>query len=224
VAEDARIKGKSLRPLPVAADGWRFIIPLVIAGGILVARGGEWLSFSAGVLLLLAAAFCLFFFRDFERNTPADDNVLYSPGDGKVVDVSQVHDANEGSYRLIRIFLSVLDGHVQRSPVEGRVKTVIYKKGTFLDARHERAHLENESNALAIESKHGTVIVTQIAGLIARRIVCWAKPGHKLKQGQRFGLIRFGSQVDLALPLSAKVTVAAGDRVVSGQTVVATWA
>lgn len=212
-----------MRIVPVANDGWRFIIPLGVAGGILVTRP-QWLALSTGVLFLLAAVFCVFFFRDFDRITKNDDNAIYSPGDGKVMDIVQVHDANEGSYRLIRIFLSVLDGHVQRSPVEGRIKTIVHKKGTFLDARDPRAHLENESNALTIENNRGSVVVTQIAGLIARRIVCWAKPGHKLKPGERFGLIRFGSQVDLSIPLSAKVTVAAGDRVVGGETVVATWA
>lgn len=211
-----------MRLVPVAKDAWRFVIPLVLVGGFLVTRS-EWLYLSSGILLLLAALFCLYFFRDFDRNTVSDENLIYSPGDGTVMDVAQVHDANKGSFRLIRIFLSVLDGHVQRSPVDGRVKTVEYHKGTFLDARDSRAHLENERNTLVIETNHGAVSVTQIAGLIVRRIVCWVKPSGMLKQGERFGLIRFGSQVDVALPLSAKVTVKAGERVVSGETVIAKW-
>lgn len=212
-----------MRLVPVANDAWRFVIPLGVVGAILVMRP-EWLAFSTGVLLLLAAVFSLFFFRDFDRKTISDDNLIYSPGDGKVMDIAQVYDANEGSYRLVRIFLSVMDGHVQRSPVDGRIKTIEHRKGTFLDARDPRAHLENERNALTIETTHGTITVTQIAGLIARRIVCWAKPGGALKQGERFGLIRFGSQVDVALPMSAKILVGAGDRVVSGETVIAKWA
>lgn len=212
-----------MRLVPIANDAWRFVIPLGVAGGFLVTRS-EWLAQSSGILLLLAAAFTLFFFRDFNRNTAADENLIYSPGDGKVMDVAQVHDANEGSYRLVRIFLSVMDGHVQRSPVDGRIKTIEHRKGTFLDARDPRAHLENERNALTIETRHGTITVTQIAGLIARRIVCWVKPGGALKQGERFGLIRFGSQVDVALPMSAKILVSGGERVVGGETVIAKWA
>lgn len=211
-----------MRLVPVANDAWRFVIPLGAVGGFLITRP-EWLLFSSGVLLLLAALFSLFFFRDFDRDTIADDNLIYSPGDGKVMDVAQVYDADHGSYRLVRIFLSVMDGHVQRSPVDGQIKTIEHRKGTFLDARDPRAHLENERNSLTIETKRGTVTVTQIAGLIARRIVCWVKPGNSLKQGERFGLIRFGSQVDVELPMSAKILVVGGDRVVSGRTVIAKW-
>ncbi len=211
-----------MRLVPVANDAWRFVIPLSAAGAFLVTRP-EWLLFSSGVLLLLLDVFCVFFFRDFERKTALDENLVYSPGDGKVMDISQVYDAHQGSYRMVRIFLSVFDGHVQRSPVEGCIKTVEYHKGTFLDARDPKAHLENERNALTIETSKGPVIVTQIAGLIARRIVCWAKTGDTLKQGQRFGLIRFGSQVDLMVPMAAKIMVEPGQRVVSGETVVAKW-
>lgn len=98
-----------MRLVPVAKDAWRFVIPLVLVGGFLVTRS-EWLYLSSGILLLLAALFCLYFFRDFDRNTVSDENLIYSPGDGTVMDVAQVHDANKGSFRLIRIFLSVLDG------------------------------------------------------------------------------------------------------------------
>jgi phosphatidylserine decarboxylase len=211
-----------LRLIPVASDGWRFIIPFAAIGGGLLFLS-DWLATAGGTLLLLAAVFSVFFFRDFDRNTTVDDAVVYSPGDGKVMDVAQVHDANEGSYRLIRIFLSVFDGHVQRAPVAGRVEKVVYTKGTFLDARHANAHLDNERNALTIHSRQGKVVVTQIAGLIARRIVCWSKQGDVLGQGERFGLIRYGSQVDVALPLTSKISVSVGDRVVGGETVIARW-
>lgn len=184
---------------------------------------GTWAPTVIGSFLLAAAVFTVFFFRDFDRKTPLDESAIYSPGDGKVLGVAQVHDVQDGSYRLVRIFLSVLDGHVQRSPVTGRVTKVDYKKGTFLDARNPNAHLENERNSITLETKHGSLIVTQIAGLIARRIVCWVKRGNKLEQGERYGLIRFGSQVDLHLPMKTKVMVAVGDRVVGGETVIARW-
>lgn len=211
-----------MRVLPVASDAWRFVIPLGLIGGGLVYLD-VWLARSTGCIFLVAAVLTLLFFRDFDRTTPVDDSSVYSPGDGEVLEVSQVYDANQGSCRMVRIFLSVLDGHVQRSPVSGRVKKIEYKKGTYLDARDPKAHLENERNAMTIETKNGPVVVTQVAGLIARRIVCWAKEGVSLKQGERYGLIRFGSQVDVALPIKSKVMVAVGDRVVGGRTVIARW-
>jgi phosphatidylserine decarboxylase len=174
-------------------------------------------------VVLLLAAFCTSFFRDFDRATPLDDALIYSPADGLVVDVSTVTDGPQASWKIIRIFLSVFDGHVQRSPVTGQVQAVIYTKGKFLDARHISAHLENEQNNVIITSKKGTVHVKQIAGLIARRIVCWVKPQDVLKQGERFGLIRFGSQVDLLMPASVDVVATVGQRVLGGLTVVAEW-
>ncbi len=176
-----------------------------------------------GVLSVLAALFCLYFFRDFDRTTPLDDSLIFSPGDGRVLDASQIETTSEGTYRVIRIFLSVLDGHVQRSPVKGQVRKVEYKKGLFWDARDPRAHVENEQNAVFLQTPRGIVIVKQIAGLIARRIVCWVKEGTALSQGERYGLIRFGSQVDVFLPTSVDVLVQVGQRVVGGETVLARW-
>lgn len=195
---------------------------MVILGSLLIYIGNPAL-WGLGVLSLLAAAFCLYFFRDFDRSTTADDSLVYSPGDGRVLDASQTEITADGTYRVIRIFLSVLDGHVQRSPVKGTVAKVEYKKGLFWDARDPRAHVENEQNSVTIATPHGTVLVKQIAGLIARRIVCWVKEGSKLDQGERYGLIRFGSQVDVLLPTSVEVLVKNGDRVVGGETVLARW-
>lgn len=208
--------------LPIATDGWRFILPLIGGGAFLLWVKQPW-SIALGVFLLLAAAFCLYFFRDFDRPTVADDNLIYSPGDGKVLAIETVQEGPNKGMQLIRIFLSVLDGHVQRSPVKGLVQKIEYKKGVFLDARHPEAHFQNEQNGLTLVTSRGTIIVTQIAGLIARRILCWSKVGETLLQGQRFGLIRFGSQVDVHLPATAKIDVKFGDRVVSGLTVLARW-
>lgn len=203
--------------VPVASDGWRFILPFLGFGTALVWLGRDW-SVPLGWLGITAGAFSLYFFRDFNRATPADPLAIYSPGDGKVLDVSD----HEGK-RLIRIFLSVLDGHVQRAPVEGRVAKIAYKKGLFLDARNLRAHVENEQNAVTLETTRGSVVVTQIAGLIARRIVWWINEGQELKAGQRYGLIRFGSQVDVLLPPAAEPAVKVGDRVTGGLSVIARW-
>ncbi len=149
--------------------------------------------------------------------------MILSPGDGRILDVAVLDEGDYAGHRVIRIFLSIFDGHVQRSPLRGRVERIDYRKGVFFDARDPRAHVENEQNALTLSSEKGRVVVTQIAGLIARRIVCWVKTGQELKAGERLGLIRFGSQVDLFLPPTADVVIAPGARVVSGKTVVARW-
>jgi phosphatidylserine decarboxylase len=209
--------------IPIAADGWRFILPLLTLGGFFVWLGSAW-SFPLGIILIAAGLFCLNFFRDFDRATPIDPALIYSPGDGLVVSVATV---DEGAYQgqpVIRIFLNVFDVHVQRVPVSGRISRIEYKKGLFLDARHEHAHLQNEQNLVTIESERGPVVVNQIAGLIARRIKCWVKAGDNVTQGQRYGLIRFGSQVDVVLPKTGAEFVAKkGDRVVGGKTVIARW-
>ena len=209
--------------LPIAADGWRFILPLIVLGGYLIWLGRPW-SVPLGVLSVIAGLFCVYFFRDFNRSTVLDPARVYSPGDGKVLDISTVGEGAYAGRPLIRIFLSVLDGHVQRSPASGRVSRIEYKKGTFIDARHERAHLDNEQNLVTIETDRGPIVVNQIAGLIARRIVCWTKEGETLGQGERYGLIRFGSQVDVIFPKgSVDFTVKVGDRVLGGETVIARW-
>ena len=184
--------------------------------------GRSW-SVPLGIVGVLMAGFCAFFFRDFNRHTPPDAFAIYSPGDGRVLDVAIEPDGELKGWTLIRIFLSVFDVHVQRSPVEGKVSKVEHKPGTFLDARHARAHLDNEQNTVVIDSPKGRVFVKQIAGLIARRIVCWTKEGATLKQGERYGLIRFGSQVDVLMPSNVEVAVKTGERVMGGVTVLARW-
>lgn len=209
--------------IPIAADGWRFIIGFAALGAYLLWLG-RWWSIPWGVAGLLLAVFCLWFFRDFDRATPLDDSVIYSPADGTVVSTDHVLDGPYAGQPIIRIFLSVFDVHVQRSPVTGNVSRVEYKKGLFLDARHHRAHLDNEQNLVTIDTARGAVVVNQIAGLIARRIVCWIGGGAALVQGQRYGLIRFGSQVDVIVPNdSVEWTVKPGDKVVGGATVIAKW-
>jgi phosphatidylserine decarboxylase len=211
-----------LKRLPIASDAWRFVIPLVVIG-ILFIQIPVFLSPLAGVVCLLLAVFCLFFFRDPDRPTAIDERRIYSPADGTVLEVSTVKEGPHAGWNFIRIFLSVLNNHVQRSPVHGTIEKIAYKKGLFLDARHVKAHVDNEQNEVTFKTPKGDVIVTQIAGLIARRIVCWSKTGDTLEQGQRFGLIRFGSQVDVLVPPSTIAKVKPGDVVVGGDTVLLEW-
>lgn len=209
--------------IPIAADGWRFILPLLLLGGFFLWLGGRW-AFPLGMVLIAAGLFCVNFFRDFDRATPIDPELIYSPGDGLVVSVSTVEEGAFKGRPIIRIFLNVFDVHVQRVPVSGRISKVDYRKGTFLDARHEQAHLQNEQNLVTIENERGPIVVNQIAGLIARRILCWKKVGDHVVQGDRYGMIRFGSQVDVVFPSTGtQMSVEKGDRVVGGLTVIARW-
>lgn len=208
--------------IPIAADAWRFVIPLILLAGFLFWLD-SWLTYPWAVVCVLGAFFCLYFFRDFERITPKNDSLIYSPADGKVMEVGVVKDGPLAGQNLIRIFLSVLDVHVQRSPVDGRVTKIVYKKGLFLDARDPNAHLQNEQSEMTIRCDKGSIVVTQIAGLIARRILCWVKEGDSLSQGVRYGLIRFGSQVDVVMPANTSPKVKVGERVVGGETILAEW-
>jgi phosphatidylserine decarboxylase len=180
-----------------------------------------WLS---GLLLVLVTALwllILYFFRDPKRQPPAEPGVVLSPGDGEVVAVVEGCEARylKETVRRISIFLSVTDVHVQRSPVTGRVALVEHRPGKFLQAFRPEASEVNESIAMIIESEHGgRILVKQIAGILARRCVNYAQVGDELTAGQRFGLIRFGSRVDLFLPLTAEVLVRVGDQVAGGLT------
>jgi phosphatidylserine decarboxylase len=203
--------------IPIASDGYRFIIPLVIITVALALSPLIWLAGASGLLLL----FVLNFFRDPERVIPNDERVVVSPGDGKVVEIVEEKDALlDEPYRRISIFLNVFNVHVQRTPVAGRIERIQYNKGKFLNAASHKASLDNEQNAMIIDNGKEKVLVKQIAGLIARRIVCWAKEGDNYNLGQRFGLIRFGSRVDLFLPLNAEIKVSLGDHVSGGSSII----
>jgi phosphatidylserine decarboxylase len=212
---------KSFRVPLIAYDGWKFIFAFGFLG-FLFLFFGVWFGKLVGALCVAFALFCVAFFRDPDRDIPQTDGIL-SPADGTVLEVVTVDGEGYGRGRVVRIFLSIFDGHVQRSPVSGTVKALRYVPGVFLDARDPRAPFANESNSIEIEGAKGRVMVKQISGLIARRIVCWVRPDDALEAGERIGLIRFGSQVDLYLPAEAEVVVKEGDKVVAGQTVVAQW-
>jgi phosphatidylserine decarboxylase len=208
-------------------DGWWFVLPLFLlalaAGGAAKAWGGGPGAWIPAVLFLLLACFCAYFFRDPSRITPLDPAVLVSPADGKVILIQEGHDAYAGACREIHIFMNVFNVHVQRSPftVPCRVGAVSYHPGKFLVASRPKASLENEQNWIGLEAGGRKVLVKQIAGLIARRVVCWVKQGDSVGQGARIGMIRFGSQVDLLVPKDAEILVKAGDTVASGETLMA---
>ena len=167
---------------------------------------------------LLIALFMAYFFRDPQRVPPSDPNVVVSPADGRVTRIESATTA--GGPTLISIFLSPLDVHINRSPIPGKIVDVVYSPGKFLMATNEQASLVNEQNALTIQGEKITVVCKQIAGILARRIVCWKGKGDQLKLGERFGLIKFSSRTDVLLPANVKVMVAEGDRVRGGVTVI----
>ncbi len=195
-----------------------------IAVALLLAIGAGWL-FGRGwavPFLALAAAFA-FFFRDPERRVPADPYLVISPADGRVMVAGGLPQAGAppGEWQVITIFLSPLDVHVNRTPVEGRVTRVEYHPGAFLPAYRAGAGVLNEWSEVWFEREGQPMVCRQIVGVLARRIVCRLKPGDHVARGQRFGIMKFGSRVDLFLPPKARLRVKLGDRVVGGETAVA---
>jgi len=172
------------------------------------------------LFFIAIALFMAYFFRDPKRLPPDDPNVIVSPADGRVTKIKQLAPDDKDSATLISIFLSPLDVHINRSPVPGRITDVVYSPGKFLPATSERASLVNEQNALTIEGERVTVVCRQIAGILARRVVCWKKKGDNLVLGERFGMIKFSSRTDLVVPANVMVTVAEGARVRGGTTVI----
>ena len=173
-----------------------------------------------GMVFLVLAAFMAFFFRDPSRQSPTDSKVVVAPADGRVTRVRPVEDLGDRSATVVSIFLSPLDVHINRAPIAGKITDVAYTRGKFLMATDQNASLVNEQNALTIEGEQITVICKQIAGILARRIVCWKRVGERVALGERFGLIKFSSRTDVLLPASVEVLVAEGDRVKGGTTII----
>ncbi|MCF6110072.1 MULTISPECIES: phosphatidylserine decarboxylase [Mesorhizobium] len=175
---------------------------------------------------LIATAWCVYFFRDPERVTPVDDRLVVSPADGIITAVGPAVPPRElglggGEMTRISVFMDVFSCHVNRAPVRGRITRIEHRPGQFLNAALDKASADNERNGLVIDSPNGTVAAVQIAGLVARRIVCWAETGGTIGIGERFGLIRFGSRVDVFLPSTATPRVAVGQTAVGGETILA---
>jgi phosphatidylserine decarboxylase len=204
----------------IAREGYPLIFTAIILTLLAFLAGWVLLGIILGLIGLTMAGF----FRDPERQPPAGEGLVVSPADGKVVSVAGVKGDSPflGSGTRVSIFLSPLDVHINRTPVEGRIAKVTYQQGKFLAAYKEEASQRNEQNALSIvDSKGRTLGVVQIAGVVARRIICRAKPGDRLARGERFGLIMFGSRTDTYLPEGCQVEVTEGQRVKGGETVLA---
>ncbi|MDI1471382.1 Phosphatidylserine decarboxylase [Thermodesulfovibrio sp. N1] len=165
--------------------------------------------------------FFLYFFRDPERIPPADPHAVVSPADGKIISINQNSSLCCENYIEISIFMSPFDVHVNRVPFDGVVKEIIHTPGKFFSAFKEKAYRENENIKITFETPYGVITVRQVAGFIARRSVCWLKEGQTLKKGDRLGMIKFSSRVDICLPSSFKIQVKVGDKVKAGKTVIA---
>lgn len=174
------------------------------------------------IVFIFLSLFFIYFFRDPERVSPNDPNVIVSPADGKII---LIRNGGEtlcpNSHHEISIFMSPLDVHVNRAPFDGKVREVIYTPGKFFSAFKERAYRENENIKITLTTAHGEIILRQVAGFIARRAVCWVKEGQFLKKGERFGMIKFSSRVDICIPQDFNIIVREGQKVKAGETVIA---
>jgi phosphatidylserine decarboxylase len=206
----------------VVIEGLPFIAaPAFLAG---VAWWQGWIGIAA--LATAASAFTLWFFRNPRRAVPNDPRALVSPADGKILSVERVFESRvlKEDAQKISIFMGLTDVHVNRIPCDGRIVGRYYYPGKFFSAFKEKASLDNEQNALVLETPQGRrVMFVQIAGLIARRIVTWVREGDRVERGRRYGLIRFGSRMDVYVPLTVCVTVKAGDRVAGASSVLGVW-
>lgn len=207
--------------IPVAREGYPFILAALVLA-VIAWFITPWLEILFGPL----AVFVVAFFRDPERVIPADENSIVSPADGMVIKVETVADGRILKKEVLRvcIFMNVFNVHVNRAPASGVVTDVIYNPGRFFNASLDKASLLNEQNAVVMKAENGeTFAFNQIAGLIARRIVCHARPAMRLSRGERFGLIRFGSRVDVYLPAGSKAAVRVGDKVRAGSSILGYW-
>lgn len=200
-------------------EGFPFVfgalLPAIVFFALFIAIGG-FAFLSAGIVFVLLTAFMAYFFRDPERTPPVGDDIIVSAADGRVTRVEDRGDA-----KFVSVFLSPFDVHVNRSPIAGTISAVDYVKGKKAPATSDESSLTNERNSLTIENAAMSVVCTQIAGIVARRIVCHSKKGDNLSLGEKFGLIKFSSRTDLLMPKNVEILVKVGDRVVGGETIIA---
>ncbi len=202
--------------VPVVKESWIYIIPVALAAVLLFLLR----SLVAGSVALLILVLFLYFFRDPERRIPSGEGLILAPADGRVVRISSPGEEGGEEGILVSTFLSLLDVHVNRSPMSGVVSGVTYKKGSFRLAFLDEASQENEQNVISFTHGKDRIILKQIAGLIARRVVCWVKPNQEVEAGQRIGFIKFGSRVDLILPPGSQIEVRKGDKVKGGLSII----
>jgi phosphatidylserine decarboxylase len=212
------LTGEQEAAMSIAREGWSYILILLATGGLLLALQ----LMAPGGLLVCLALFTAFFFRDPERAIPGDPLVVVSPADGKIVRIEPAsgnHPLGDGTIQ-VSIFLSIFDVHINRTPIAGRVERVEYHPGEFLPAFDDKASLRNEQNAVTVADGEFRVLFKQIAGLIARRIVFRKRLDDTLARGERVGLIKFGSRVDVFLPRGVEILVKVGDRVSGGSSAI----
>lgn len=206
--------------LPIAREGFAFIVSGVILTGLFFSLSLSLLGVLSGLLTL----FTVYFFRDPDRSPQDDEKSVFSPADGKIVEAAPAEYPSEPKGQKafkVSVFMSVFDVHVNRIPAAGRIEAVAYHPGRFLVASLNKASEQNERNAVSLETHDGRrVEVVQVAGLIARRIACWVKEGDAVQAGQRFGLIRFGSRLDVYLPADSRIMAVPGQKVRAGETVI----
>jgi len=205
---------------PIAKEGLPFVLLGCALTGLFSYFSFLVLSVIAGIMTLFTA----FFFRDPERNNASPDNAVLAPADGTIIQIQKIEDKRNPLKEpavKISIFMSIFNVHVNRIPISGAIKTVAYHSGKFFSANLDKASEQNESNTITLQTADSrTVVFIQIAGLIARRIVCWVKEGDRMHAGQRFGLVRFGSRLDVYLPRNSQITVQLRQRVSAGVTVI----
>ena len=195
-------------------------IPYIVVPAVLAAISLVLAYWPISIPFLLVFAFMVFFFRDPHRQPPAEPDIIVAPADGRVTRVSALAPEREDSPTIVSIFLSPFDVHVNRAPIAGRITDVSYTKGKFLMATNERASLVNEQNALTIEGEEVKVVCKQIAGILARRIVCWKHKNDRVALGERIGMIKFSSRTDLILPGNVKVIAVRGAKVRGGTSII----
>ena len=213
----------SKRPI-IHPEGWKFAFIFFVISLL------TYLVYAPiSIIGFLLTLFTLWFFRDPSRNTPVDSNLIISSADGKVCLIDEAYPPKEVSMKQekmkrVCVFMNVFNVHVNRSPVAGVIKNIVYKEGQFLNASLDKASEKNERSSLVINSDHGAdIVVVQIAGLIARRILGFVSKNQNLNQGERFGLIRFGSRVDIYMPLDSTIQCSVGDKVIAGESVLASF-
>lgn len=202
----------------MVSEGYKFGLPPIVVGVVCFLL--HWIS--VGAVSVFLGLFVFYFFRDPDRVVPSGAGTVVSPADGRVVViVDEPHDGESG--QRISIFLSIWNVHIQRAPVAGTVRSVVYRPGKFLGAYRAAASAVNEQNVISILTPHGPMVFKQIAGAIARRVICWKREGETVALGERVGMIRFGSRVDVWLPPDAKIAVQKGQMVKGGESILAKW-
>ena len=207
----------------MVTEGYKFASAPIVLGIAALFLGWHILALQIAAFVLLAlGTFILYFFRDPERVVPSDPSAIVSPADGRVLEVIDEQFGGRPGKR-ITIFLAVWNVHVNRTPLTGKISRIEYRAGKFQMAMRKTASAENEQNVIYLETAHGQIVFKQIAGMIARRVVLWKKVGDQVERGERIGIVRFGSRMDVWLPLEAELSVKPGDHVAGGASILARW-